>query len=213
MMGDLIASLHGYAAISSALLRQLRVSKYDGLEKATQSVVIDVSLERCGVWSAGCLSTLLFGDPPKALLWDVAVDEIPFSWPLPTLTAIVSSDGVSIQLLGLDLPKHLKPTLDSLDAPKSFWAKLAWVFLTKVLTNTTAPTRILKLVPILQAVNAFVLASARSKTYKELKKTFDKHGVWYTIVRSPGQALTYEQAVVTDSFRYQQFVNSPVHFE
>jgi crotonobetainyl-CoA:carnitine CoA-transferase CaiB-like acyl-CoA transferase len=63
-----------------------------------------------------------------------------------------------------------------------------------------------------------VLRECRSRTFAELSSTFDKHGVWYTIVRSPGQALCYEQAVQTKSFRSgvvnegAKFVNSPLQF-
>lgn len=71
----------------------------------------------------------------------------------------------------------------------------------------------------LKVVNAFVLKQCRSRTFAELSATFDQHGVWYTLVRSPGQALGYEQAIQTHSFRDgvtnpgSKFVNSPIQFE
>jgi hypothetical protein len=126
MMGECITALHGFAAVNAALLQQERIrlasstatsSTPQNKGSSSGSVVVDISLQRSGAWCLSCICTLVLLDPHKAKLWDVAVEEIPLSWPLPTMTAVITSDGVSVQLLGLDFPKHLKPTLMSLGAP------------------------------------------------------------------------------------------------
>lgn len=119
MMGECITSLHGFAAITAALFRQQRIilGSNSSDRSVNNAMVVDVSLQRSGSWSMNCVSTLVFIDPHKAKLWDVAVEEIPLTWPMPTLTAVITKDGVSVQLLGLDFAKHLKPTLTSLGAP------------------------------------------------------------------------------------------------
>jgi len=219
-MGELITSVHAFAAASSALLQQHRRAAANAA--AGGAVAVDVSMERAGVWSAGCMVTWLAVDAHKAKLWDAAPSRIPATWPIPTLTAVTTSDGVCLQLLGLDFPKHLMPTMRALKAPLRFWLELSWVLVSKVLVDTHSPTRILKLVPLLEVANVFILAACKRSTHADLAASFAKHGVWYTVVKSPGQALAYEQARVTGAFRPREgepavaagatFIASPTQF-
>ena len=96
--------------------------------------------------------------------------------------------------------------------------KLAWALVAKVLLGPAAPTRILKLVPLLEVANSFILAACRARTFAELSAAFEARGVWFTLVRSPAQALAYPQALATAAFREtegaagRRYVASPVQF-
>ena len=48
---------------------------------------------------------------------------------------------------------------------------------------------------MLQIANEQILACARGLPYAELARRFERKGVWHCLVRSPGQALAYPQAL------------------
>jgi hypothetical protein len=142
------------------------------------------------------------------------------------MTALTTKDGVSVQLLGLDFPKHLLPTLRAFGAARpTVFAHLAKALVTEVLPSK-APSRILKLVPLLIVANGYILAGAKALTYAECVKRFEEHGVWFTVVRSPAQAAAYEQAEAAGCFRKEaksegsgggghdkrRLIASPIHF-
>ena len=145
------------------------------------------------------MSTWVSCDPHKGKLWEIPPSLITERWPVPTLTSITSKDGVSIQLLGLDLARHLLPTMNGLNVPKTVWLTIILTVVFKVIPEK-APTKVLKLVPLLVVFNKQIQHCARQLTFGELVVRFEKAGVWWTLVKSPGQAMAYQQAAVTGAF-------------
>lgn len=136
--------------------------------------------------------------------------------PIVTYASVLTKDGVAVQMLGLDLGRHFFNTLRALKIPlPAFFGALIKEVVQKVLPNRKAPSKVLKLMPAFQFINKTIADAAASMTFRELEAQFNKNGVWWCIVRSPEQALGYEQAEATGCIRKEggvHYVNCPLQF-
>jgi hypothetical protein len=115
-LGELIGAVHAFAAATGLLLRAQRVAAAaaaageaagaavgaplgDDASGGASGGVADVSLERAGLWSAGVLATWICVDPHKAKLWDVEPARCAVAYPIPTMNAVVTADGVCVQVI------------------------------------------------------------------------------------------------------------------
>jgi len=98
------------------------------------------------------------------------------NFPVPTCNSHRSSDGRYVQLLGVDLARHLSKTLNAFGVAKPTYAKMLWAVLSKVIW--IKGPKFIKALPMLAVINEALEHEIAKYTYKQLIEIFEKHDVW-----------------------------------
>lgn len=192
MLGELITSVNSAAATAIAIFKVTRTGNGE---------MIDTSMARSGTWSSLVGYTWIAKDPTKALMFDAPAEIQKLRSPIATFCSFQAKEGATFQLLGLDIGRFFFPTMKGFKVSTiPFFAGLIRVVVTKVLPNKNAPSKIMKLMPAFEYVNRVWGNAAGKKGFYKLSKDLTDAGVWFVVVKSPGQALAYEQAHVTGAF-------------
>lgn len=185
-LGDLFTSFYVAPAIVTALFHRVRTGR---------GQLAHLSLLRVATWSVGALLSVAIKDPLKLELVLVPIDRIKSNFPVPTANAVRTEDGLWIQLLGVDLKKHIHRTVTTLSPPPlSFYSELLYTILFKVIPNDGKGCAMLKFLPMLQFMNNAFLRGASRNNARELKALMDKAGMWYTDCVEPAQVLRDEHS-------------------
>ena len=205
-MFDQIASLYIFSASSIALFHHARTG---------EGQLCEVNLSRVGYWLQQVVFTWATKDPEKANMFGGTIEDLHWASPVATFNCYKTSDGMWVQLLGLEIGRHIFKVVDALGIKWSLWPSVAWTALTKVLTSK-AKSKMVKLKPLFIALNKGIQAGFDKITYAQFKAIAAEKDVWYCPVRVPAQLLAYEQAIVNDTFCYDSesrpIVNAPVQF-
>lgn len=206
-LGEMITSLHAAGAAALGVFACLR--------SGGAPLQLSTSLYAAGQWAMGPGLAIMCKYPAAGELYAAPRSTFWETFPLATFTCQASSDGVLVQLLGLDmLERHLKPTLRALGlSVAATFAQIAWVIATQVLPNRH-PTALLRFTPLFRLLNRKLASGFAKFTWSELEPRLQQHGVWYTLVRTPAQARAYPQALAAGVFDPDSgLVNPPVRFE
>lgn len=104
-------------------------------------------------------------------------------WPNPPSNAFQTRDGVWVQLLGVDLFKHLWKTLRVCGATKKDYLKAVGLLLFKVVPSK-APSTIHKMFPVFELLNGIMARFIGSQDWTTLRAIFDQNDIWYCLVNT-----------------------------
>eukprot|EP00656_Telonema_subtile_P007517 TRINITY_DN13526_c0_g1_i4.p1 TRINITY_DN13526_c0_g1~~TRINITY_DN13526_c0_g1_i4.p1 ORF type:complete len:235 (+),score=47.24 TRINITY_DN13526_c0_g1_i4:211-915(+) len=191
----LLSSMYALAAVSSALFHQARTG---------QGQVAELNLERVGGFLNQLITAMCWKDRAKMVLVKVPHEEFAQVFPIPTFASFQTQDGVWVQLLGVDLPRHLPTTLRALGIQFDVYPRVAWAFSKSMLTQARSVNFFDKMFPVFRVLNGAIGAAIRTKSYSELHLLFEQHDVWHNPVRTPEQVHHYDQAHVAGGFVWDQ---------
>eukprot|EP00658_Telonema_sp_P-2_P019395 TRINITY_DN17653_c0_g1_i7.p2 TRINITY_DN17653_c0_g1~~TRINITY_DN17653_c0_g1_i7.p2 ORF type:complete len:365 (+),score=79.46 TRINITY_DN17653_c0_g1_i7:1629-2723(+) len=197
----LLSSMYALAAVGTALFHQARTGK---------GQLAELSLDRVGSFLNQLITSMCWKDRGKLVLIKVRHDEFAMLFPIPTFASFQTADGVWVQLLGIDLPRHLPPTLRALGIQCSTYPRAAMSLVKSLLTTERNGNFFEKMFPVFRVLNSAIGAAIAGKTYAELHAVFDKHDVWHNPVRTPAQLHHYEQAHVAGAFKWDDGSNMRV---
>jgi len=125
-------------------------------------------------------------------------EESRITHPVATMNTFKTKDGVWLQMLGLDIKKHLPKFLKALGIRFKTYTSLLKAIIFEVIT--AKGTKLEKFRPIFCVLNKNLEEGIGNLTFNQCKKLFEKFDVWYCVVNMPEQALNDEQAIYTKTF-------------
>eukprot|EP00301_Raphidiophrys_heterophryoidea_P017800 c2828_g1_i1.p1 GENE.c2828_g1_i1~~c2828_g1_i1.p1 ORF type:complete len:840 (+),score=194.56 c2828_g1_i1:50-2569(+) len=176
--------------------------------------LVELNYLRLGAWCSQVFGVLCHKDSTKydALILPPSV--FANCNPVVTYNSFQTRDGMWVQLLGVDMPRHISRTLRSLGIVLPTCGKVVWSLLTEVLPNTKVQSPIIRLRPVFWVMNASIRAAVASLTWAQLQTRFDKYDVWHCPVRMPRQVIGYKQAheigVFLQTASKQYIVSTPL---
>ena len=180
--GDILSSFHLSSAVTVALLH---------LSRTGTGQLVTTSLARTGLWGMSLFQTILSRDRSKTKLLVLDPKECRRVYPVPTAHCFQSSDGVWVQLLGVDMGKHIYRTIRSLGVGGG----IGWGVLTSLVGESLwVQGGVLdRLVPVLREVNERLEEAIGGMTMSELEHRFKEWDVWYCRVEGVESAKETEQ--------------------
>ena len=109
-------------------------------------------------------------------------------FPLCTFNTFRTADGVWVQLLGLELPRHLKRTLKACGVPLLPTLARAALTYAREVRPDSEPIKMLRFRPLFRVFNRTIAAGVGRFEWPELKARFVKHGVWHAILDATADA-------------------------
>jgi crotonobetainyl-CoA:carnitine CoA-transferase CaiB-like acyl-CoA transferase len=191
--GALVASVQLFAGAAASLFH---------LRRTGEGQRTDVNLLRSGLFGQSALGLVTFPRAPekaKLFMQDPTTRRLTFL--VPTAHCLVTKDGFWVQLLGAELPRHFMRTTTALRVPKvSFFARLAWIVLTRVMTSKQKELS-QRVLPAMTEINKTFIYHMSQLTFAEVVAEFKKHDVWHTVIRMPRNFRAFEQAHVNGAFQ------------
>eukprot|EP00756_Hemistasia_phaeocysticola_P039562 Hpha_TRINITY_DN16822_c0_g12::TRINITY_DN16822_c0_g12_i1::g.149784::m.149784 len=205
--GSLMQGAHLAAGLMCALFH---------LEVAGEGQLVDVNHLRSGVWANKMLWHLVQRDAKHKVGFAASKSPEQFrnNFPVPAANSYVTSDGMWVQLLGVNTKVHLPLLLKALGIALPTYAKVIFTGLWEVAPNRGAPL-LERVLPIFRVLNGEIEKAFRKLTWAEAQAKFDKAGVWYCHINSIENAICDSQANAVSAFTKQDgklLVNQPMQF-
>jgi len=163
--------------------------------------LIEVNLLNSGMWAMMQSVTMLLKDQSKIVLAQMKPEDFHNLYPVATVNSFRTSDGMWIQLLGVDIKRHLPIIVTALGIKWATYGKALWAVLTEVIPNFKgAPTFLERIQPVFFQLNGQLKRAIGQRTWAECKELFERHDVWHCTVNMPKDALGSEQARATNTF-------------
>jgi len=182
---ELVCSVYVCAGLSLALFHKSRTG---------EGQLVELNYLRLGIWSCQVFGTLCAKDSSKYDALILPPSQFGDSCPVSTFNSFQTRDGMWVQLLGVDIARHLGRTLKSLGIARPTYAKMLWVAATKVVPNKKVRSLIIRARPVFWVMNQNIRAGIASFTWAELQVRFRKYDVWHSPIRMPRQVISYKQA-------------------
>eukprot|EP00906_Rhabdomonas_costata_P011320 RCo016069 len=189
-MGELMGSIYLMAALGAALFH---------LYRTAEGQRVDINLLHVATWCNAILGSLVQKDPPKVVIFDRPPQERRNDWPVPTANCFRTKDGMWLQMLGVELPRHLMKTLRGLGIRWRVFPMVLWEVLRSVLPATGVPL-IFRLTPVFTVINAEMTRAISALTWVEAQTLLREKDIWYCPVQTPAQAGQSLQAHSTGTF-------------
>eukprot|EP00756_Hemistasia_phaeocysticola_P023366 Hpha_TRINITY_DN15887_c0_g1::TRINITY_DN15887_c0_g1_i1::g.189678::m.189678 len=189
-LGALVTSVHLATAVCAGIFHHTRTG---------EGQIVDVSYLRSGVFANHQGMTFLSFDPVKERMSLLPPDVFRRVYPIPTCHCHITRDGYWIQLLGVDMPRHLKNTLKSLDLGSTF-PKVGCGLLCCCACNCCKPTLLEKLEFMFEIWNLGIEKKIGEHTRAELAEKFKQHDVWWADINMPCQMLQDPQLAAIGAF-------------
>jgi len=182
---DLAVSVYTLAACGIACYHAVRGGR---------GAVIDVNVHRIGTWIN--MIGIAWGtkDPRKIRGFSIPKEHAHMHMPLPTYNCHGLRCGMWVQLLGLDVPRHLGRLLAALGLRMSVATMVAYTLVRHVLPNRRERSWLVRLLPIIRVINSQIAAAMAHMDYMQFQQLAAKHDIWWCPVRVPQQLLHYPQA-------------------
>lgn len=186
---DMAVSMYALAACGIVRFHAARNPPHAG-----SGALADVNVHRIGAWVNMIGTGWGTKDPGKILGFSLPQREAHLSIPLPSYNAHGLRCGMWVQLLGLDVPRHLPRLLGALGIKASVAVMVAYTLLRHVLPNRAEPSLMVRVMPVIRQVNRQIAAAMGALSYAEFVALAAKHDIWWCPVRVPAQLLHYPQA-------------------
>ena len=195
---DFLASFYVLSAVNIALFHRARTG---------EGQVVDVPLVRVSYWTNQCHVTWV--NRSKNMLRMIKSEfENDGHWgcPIVTFNCHQSQDGLWFHLLGLDMKRHLLPTLRALGLTSRAILSAVYTYISEV-RGCQDQLLIVKIKPIFRTLNHMIAQRCATMSMKELQTRFAQHNVWWCPVRVPSQLLDYPQAWATQTLARMEGAN------
>eukprot|EP01062_Namystynia_karyoxenos_P048868 TRINITY_DN37343_c0_g1_i1.p1 TRINITY_DN37343_c0_g1~~TRINITY_DN37343_c0_g1_i1.p1 ORF type:complete len:861 (+),score=186.66 TRINITY_DN37343_c0_g1_i1:190-2583(+) len=190
-LGALVASMQLFAGVCCAVFHARRTGA---------GQIVELSYARSGAYAVHQSIALLTKDPAKRLLMDRDKRDARRLYPIPTCLCHVTQDGYWVQLLGVDMPRHLGKVLKALGVYGTAGASVCTVGCCCCCgCNCHKPNMLDRVGFAFDILNAAVGGAIGRRTRAELARLFAEHDVWYCDVCVPGQVARSPQLLETDA--------------
>ena len=206
--GDIVTAIHLCAGISLALVVKARSGK---------GQLVSANFLRSGFFGYSAMQqSFLEWDPRNVKVFESAPEHMHARYPIATANSYVTKDGWRLQLLGVELPRHLPRLVTALGISKAFYLSIVATLLFKVLPARTE-TRLMKVVPLFAVLNNKFREEIVKYTRAELEVLFVKHDVWWCPINTVAEAKGYVQTkllkVVQGEKRGKERISAPFYFD
>lgn len=175
--GELISSFFVASGISAGVFHQMRFGK---------GQLVELNLLRCATWCNQTTQTCTTYDPEKLDLFCLDSSDQRNIFPVPTANSFLTKDGVWIQLLGVDLGRHLHKTLSALGIAGKVYRRLVSPLVSKMLLGSGSV--LLRALHLMRVMNAGIEKAVGKLTYAECEQLFKEKDVWYVTINTPSMA-------------------------
>ena len=196
---SLLCAMYALAAVSVGLFHQCRTGQ-------GQRVVLN--LEGVGAFLNQLITAMCWKDRDKLVLVKVPHSEFAQIFPIPTFASFQTKDGVWVQLLGVDLPRHLPKLLRALGVQLKVYPRAVCTLAKSMICNAKNRNFFEKMFPVFRVLNSAISSAILDKTWDELHHIFLEHDVWHNMVRTPQQLHHYEQAHIAGGFVWDNTTGS-----
>eukprot|EP01065_Artemidia_motanka_P038536 TRINITY_DN47387_c0_g1_i1.p1 TRINITY_DN47387_c0_g1~~TRINITY_DN47387_c0_g1_i1.p1 ORF type:complete len:783 (+),score=233.24 TRINITY_DN47387_c0_g1_i1:49-2397(+) len=189
-LGALATSMSLMAAVGCALFH---------LRRTGEGQLVDVNYLRSGAYAVHQTFAFMVKDPAKRAMLDMTPEEARKYHPIPTCLCHRTKDGYWIQLLGVDLGRHLGKLLKALKLGHTK-LRVACGFCCCCDCNVCEPTILKKVSFMFEVWNSAIEEKIGELTREQLGELFKEHDVWYCDIRMPAQLRSSKQLIETEAF-------------
>lgn len=194
-MLDQMASFSVLAGTSAALFHKRRTG---------EGQFVDVSLLRAGLYTLAANYLMMQHDPIKMdFFGGMGLVERRLRWPNPVTLSYRTKDGVWLQMLGVEMTRHLVPTMKVFGL-RAYVAIRAIPPALKFLLKPKHPsgTPLFSMYPLLEIINSGFVSFVEALTWEQVKTLFDANNIWYVPILTPDLAVRNRQARATRLFQF-----------
>jgi len=211
--GELVSSIHLTFAVSTAIVHR---------KLYQEGNFVHVSILGSAAFSISQTSSMMSRTPAFRTAADYTdVKSAQYSHPVPLANAFRTKDGVWVQLLGAELPKHIVRVTKALNLI-GMYPKLLKHVVCDLVFGGSAPLFI-KAKPMFRTMNRFIESKIAAMNMAQLKERFDMYDCWYCYIREMNEVINsahcdanrffVERVEVVKGQQVQStFVKMPVEF-
>jgi crotonobetainyl-CoA:carnitine CoA-transferase CaiB-like acyl-CoA transferase len=207
-LGDLSNSVHLFAAVCGGLFHMHRTG---------EGVFVESSLLRSACTGQVATWQIIQHDPVKLAVIQTPVETKLLRNSIVTTNAFCTKDGVWVQLLGVDIDRHLPLFLSAFKVKYSTYLNVLKVVVTEVLPSKQK-SLVLKLMPVFITLNTILRDCFAKLNWDECQSLLEKHELWYCVVNTIPLVRYSKQAQELGIFEVDPKTNltdvkSPIEFK
>jgi crotonobetainyl-CoA:carnitine CoA-transferase CaiB-like acyl-CoA transferase len=203
--GDMMVATSVFAGTMAGLFHQRRTG---------EGQLVDIAEVRHAAFCMASMYGVFYKDPEKLKMFLIPPKDLALNHPLATYNAYMTKDGVWVQLLGLDIGRHLPKYLRVFGIQCKTYTRVLTALVLEVVPNYKEKNILLRAGPVFRVLNSALKEAFGCMTWKQAKLYCDKHDVWYSKVATPATALKNRQAHAGNTFLHTSdglLVNCPTY--
>jgi len=211
--GELVSSIHLTFVVSTAIVHR---------KLHQEGNFVHVSISGSAAFSSCQASSMMSRTPAFRSSADYTdVKSMQFNHPVPLANCFKTKDGVWVQLLGAELPKHMGRVTKALNLFTMFpWILKHVIF--DLILGGSAPLFV-KAKPMFWTMNSYIESRVAAMNMVELKERLDMYDCWYCYIREMNEVTNSAHSIANGFFKDRvevvdgkevksTFVKMPVEF-
>jgi len=188
--GEMVSSINLTLVVSTAIVHR---------KLHQEGNFVHVSLSGSAAFSAYQGSSVMSRTPAFARIANhTDIKSAHLSFPVPLSNCYRTKDGVWVQFLGIELPKHIGRVTKALNLKRMFPKIIKHVIFDLVLGGS-APLFV-KATPMFRTMNTFIQSKVAALNMEQLKERLDMYDCWYCYIRDMNEVTNSTHATENGFF-------------